>query len=160
KRLGIHDNFFELGGHSLLALRLFTRIKAITGKELPLAILFEAPSVSKLAAVLDREGWSPSWSSLVAIQPSGSRPPFFFVHGHGGNVVRFRDLAHHLGPDQPFFGLQAVGLDGKQPAYTRMEEIAAHYLREIRAVQPAGPYYVGGFCFGGLVAFEMAQQLH
>lgn len=159
ERVGVHDNFFHLGGYSLAALRLFEQIKQRTGKELPLATLFQAPTVVQLAGILDREGWRPPWSSLVPIQPHGSRPPFFCVHAHGGNVVGFYDLARHLGADQPFYGLQAEGLDGRQPDYHGIEAIAARYLEQIRQVQPSGPYYLGGHCFGGLVAFEMALQL-
>jgi amino acid adenylation domain-containing protein len=160
KPIGIRDNFFELGGHSLLAVRLFSQIEKIFGKRLPLATLFQAPNVESTAKLLRQEAWTPSWSSLVPIQPRGSRPPFFCVHAHGGNVLNFKDLARCLGPDQPFYGLQAQGLDGSRPGHKSVEEMAAHYLKEMREVQPVGPYLLGGYCFGGKVAFEMAQQLH
>jgi thioesterase domain-containing protein/acyl carrier protein len=159
KPIGIKDNFFELGGHSLLAVRLFAQIEKVFGKKLPLATLFQAPDVENFAKLLRQEGWLPSWSSLVPIQPNGSRPPFFCVHAHGGNVLNFKDLARHLGPDQPFYGLQAQGLDGSRPRHGSVEEMAAHYLKEIREVQSVGPYLLGGHCFGAKVAFEMAQQL-
>jgi thioesterase domain-containing protein len=81
------------------------------------------------------------------------------VHGHGGNVLFCRDLARLLGPDQPFYGLQAQGLAGQRARHTRVEDMAAHYIKELRTLQPEGPYYLGGYCFGGLVVFEMAQQL-
>ena len=158
--IGVNDNFFDLGGHSLLAVRLFAQIEKISGKKLPLATLFQAPTVEQLASILRQEGWTPPWSSLVAIQPNGSRPPFFCVHAHGGNVLIFNDLARRLGSDQPFYGLQAQGLDGQQNRHTGIEEMAAHYIQEIRTVQPTGPYFLGGYCFGGKVAFEMAHQLH
>lgn len=158
--LGIRDNFFSVGGHSLLAMRLFALIEQKFGRRLPLATLFEAPTIERLAALLRRQDWTPSCSSLVPIQPNGSRPPFFCVHAHGGNVLNFKDLARHLGSDQPVFGLQAKGLDGKQPRHTSVEEMAADYLKEIRELQPSGPYFLGGYCFGGKVAYEMAQQLH
>lgn len=157
--VGTRDNFFELGGHSLLAVRLFAQIEQKLGKRLPLATLFEAPTVEQLARLLRRNDWTPSWSSLVPIQPHGTRPPFFCVHAHGGNVLNFNDLARHLGGDQPFFGLQAKGLDGKEPKHTSVGEMAVDYLKEIREVQPVGPYLLGGYCFGGKVAFEMARQL-
>jgi amino acid adenylation domain-containing protein len=157
--IGIRDNFFDLGGHSLLAVRLFAQLQKIFGKKLPLATLFQAPTVEQLARLLRDANWSPSWSSLVAIQPSGSKPPFFCVHAHRGNVLNFNALARCLGADQPFYGLQAQGLDGTRPRHTTIEEMAAHYLEEIRSVQPKGPYLIGGLCFGGKVAFEMAQQL-
>jgi len=158
--VGLRDNFFEVGGHSLLAAKLMHRIGLAVGRPLPLALLLEAPTVEQLAAALHQEGWSRHWSSLVAIQPEGTKPPFFCVHGVGGNVVGFRDLGRHMAPTHPFYGVQARGLDGRQPHLTTIEEMATHYLSEIRSVQPHGPYFLGGFSFGGLVAYEMAQQLH
>jgi thioesterase domain-containing protein/acyl carrier protein len=157
--VGLRDDFFELGGHSLLAVRLFVQIEKTFGRKLPLATLFQAPTVEQLADVLRQEGWSPPWSSLVPIQPRGSRPPFFCVHAHDGHVLVFKDLARHLGPDQPFYGIQALGLNGDQVPHSRVEDMAAHYVEEIQTLQPEGPYFLGGYCWGGRVAFEMAQQL-
>ena len=159
RSIGVRDNFFDLGGYSLLAVRLFAQIEKRFDKKLPLATLFRAPTIEQLAKLLRQDGWSPSWSSLVAIQPYGSKPPFFCVHAHGGNVLNFNDLARRLGLDQPFYGLQAQGLDGGESKHTSIEEMAADYIEEIRAVQPQGPYFLGGYCFGGKVAFEMAHQL-
>jgi aspartate racemase len=159
RRIGVRDNFFELGGHSLLAARLFAQIESAFGKNLPLATLFSAPTVEHLAELLRQKGWRPSWSSLVPIQAGGSRPPFYCVHSAGGNVLTYRDLARRLGEDQPVYGLQARGLDGREPPHTRVQDMAAHYVREIREFQPRGPYHLGGSSFGGTVAFEMAQQL-
>jgi amino acid adenylation domain-containing protein len=158
KAIHVTDDFFDLGGHSLLAARLMHRVKQVFDKTLPLAVLLEAPTIQQLAIVL-REGSSNRWSSLVALQPEGSNPPFFCVHGVGGNVVGFHELARHMKPDYPFYGLQSYGLDGKHSLHTRIEDMAAHYLTEIRAVQPEGPYQLGGFSLGGLVAYEMASQL-
>jgi len=112
-----------------------------------------------LAEVIGKGEGSEEWSSLVAIQPEGWRPPFFCVHGIGGTVLRFYDLARHLGPDQPVYGLQAQGVNGKHPCHSRVEDMAAHYLTEIRHLQPQGPYYLGGYSLGGSVALEMARQL-
>jgi amino acid adenylation domain-containing protein len=157
--IGVRDNFFELGGHSLLAVELFAQIHKNFGKKLPLATLFEAPTIEQLAIVLRNKVWSPKWSSLVAIQPSGSKPPFFCVHGAGGNVLNYHRLAHYLGSDQPFYGLQSQGLVGL-PSHTKIEEMASSYLKEIQTIQPKGPYYLGGYCMGGTIAYDMAQQLY
>lgn len=157
--ISMTDNFFDMGGHSLLAVRLFAQIEQKFSKKLPLATLFEAPTIEQMSRLLRREDWKPSWSSLVPIQSNGSKPAFFCVHAHGGNVLNFNHLARHLGSQQPFFGLQAQGLDGSQSRHTSVEQMAAHYLEEIREVQPVGPYLLGGYCFGGKVAFEMAHQL-
>ncbi|MDQ2935944.1 MAG: amino acid adenylation domain-containing protein, partial [Acidobacteriota bacterium] len=157
--IGIDDNFFELGGHSLLAVRLFAQIEKSFGRNLPLATLFQAPTVRLLAKVLREDGWSAPWSSLVLMQNGGNRLPFFCVHAAGGNVLEYHDLSRLLGPDQPFYGLQAQGLDGSQPPHTTIEDMASHYIDEMREVQPAGPYLLGGRSSGGTVAFEMACQL-
>jgi amino acid adenylation domain-containing protein len=157
--IGVKHNFFELGGHSLVAVRLMHRVEQAFGRNLPIATLLQAPTIEQLASILRQKGWSSLWSCLVPIQTSGSKPPFFCVHGIGGAVVRFYDLARYLGSDQPFYGLQAQGLDPRHSCHTRVEDMAAHYLKEIRSVQPEGPYFLGGYSFGGTVAFEIAQQL-
>jgi phthiocerol/phenolphthiocerol synthesis type-I polyketide synthase E len=153
------DDFFDLGGSSLMALRMFSEIERQFGRNLPLSILFEASTLEGIADILREEDWTATWSPLVEIQPGDSRPPFFFVHAAGGNILLYRDLARHLGPDQPVYGLQAQGLDGEQPFLTTIEEMAALYLKEVQAVLPEGPYLLGGYCMGGTVALEMAQQL-
>jgi amino acid adenylation domain-containing protein len=158
-RVGLNDNFFELGGHSLLAVRIIVEIESIYGRRLPLATLLQAPTVGALAEVLRKENWTPSWSSLVPLQPGGSKPPLFLIHSHGGNVLEYYPLANHLDKDQPVYALQARGLDGNIPKNRSLEEIASAYLKEIRTLQSEGPYFLGGFCFGGLVALEAAQQL-
>ena len=159
KPIGIKDNFFEIGGHSLLAARLFSRIEKAMGLNLPLATLFQAPNIELLARIIRKKDWIDNWSSLVPIRPGGSKPPLFLVHGAGGNVLLYRELASHLGADQPLYGLQAKGLDGKSPYFTRIEDMAVHYVQELRSLQPEGPYYLGGYCLGGAIALEMAQQL-
>jgi amino acid adenylation domain-containing protein len=157
--IGVRHNFFELGGHSLVAVRLMNRVEQAFGKKLPIATLLQAPTVEQLAAILRQEGWEPSSSCLVPIQTGGSKAPFFCVHGANGAVVRFYDLARYLGSDQPFYGLQARGLDERNPCDTQTEVMASRYIKEIRSVQPEGPYLLGGYSMGGAVAFEMAQQL-
>ena len=156
--IGLNQNYFELGGTSILAVRLFAQIAKEFQRKLPLSVLFEAPTIAQLAKVLQDDA-SSNWSPLVAIQPNGSRPPFFCIHGGGGNVLIYRDLSRHLGSDQPFYGLQAQGLDGERPCLTTIEAMASLYVTEIRRLQPHGPYHLGGYCMGGTVAYEMAQQL-
>ncbi len=157
--IGITDNFFDLGGHSLLAVRLMTQIQNRFAQDLPLSSLFQGATIEHLASILRRQTASLPWSSLVRIQPIGSKRPFFCVHPVGGNVLCYVDLARHLGLDQPFFGLQAPGLEGEREPHSRIEDMAAHYIEALRVVQPEGPYLLGGWSFGGVVAFEMAQQL-
>ncbi|MCK4826198.1 hypothetical protein KA005_61215, partial [bacterium] len=159
KDIGINDNYFELGENSLMAVRLFTQIEKIYGKRLPLATLYKAPTVKRLSDLLNQKELIPSWSPLVEIQAGGYKPPIFFMHAEGGNVLEYQPLAKHLGKDQPFYGLQAQGLEGKEIVVHTIEEMAAHYIKEIQTVQPKGPYYFGGYCLGGIMAFEMAQQL-
>src|SRR5262249_55610793 len=125
--LGVQENFFELGGDSLLALRMFAQIKDRFGKNLPVATLFRAPTIEQLAAILRQEVWSDSWPSLVAIQPNGSKPPLYCIHACDGDVLIYRPLVRHiihLDLDQPIYGLQAQGLDGKQVPYNRIEDMA------------------------------------
>jgi amino acid adenylation domain-containing protein len=158
-KIGIHDNFFDLGGHSLKAAYLFFLLEQVYGRRLPLATLFQAPTIAEFASVLSQEDWTPPWQSLVAIQPNGAAVPIFMVPGVGGNVLVFAQLAKLLGPNQPSYGLQARGLDGKEAPFTSVPEMASHYVAQIRRFRPNGPYTVLGSCTGGLIAYEMAQQL-
>jgi amino acid adenylation domain-containing protein len=159
-RIGVHDNFFERGGHSLLAVLLMARIEKRLGKTLPLAALFSAPTLEALAALAETSGGHPAGRKgrgpLVAIKSGGEQAPFFCVHPVGGNVLCYLDLARHLAPDQPFYALQAPD---DRPHAKSVEEMAARYLAEVRRVQPQGPYRLGGWSMGGLIAFEMARQL-
>jgi amino acid adenylation domain-containing protein len=160
KIASVRDSFFDLGGHSLLAVHIFGEIEKVFHVGLPLATLYEAPAIEDIARILSAGATSSRWSSLVAIQPSGRRPPFFCFHGDGGNVLIYRKLAQYLGSDQPVYGLQSQGLDGRSPLLKTVEEMAALYVREIRRTQPHGPYMLGGYCLGGTIAYEVAQQLH
>jgi thioesterase domain-containing protein/acyl carrier protein len=159
KPIGVTDSFFDLGGHSLLAVRLFAEITRVFGANIPLAAIFQSPTIAEIASMIRGEGLAQSGESLIAIQPKGTKPPLFFVHAYGGGVFFYRELADSLGADQPFYGLQSVGLDGRKRPHTRVEDMAAHYLDEIKKVQPKGPYFIGGRCLGAYVAFEMANQL-
>jgi amino acid adenylation domain-containing protein len=160
KPVGTQDDFFALGGNSLLAAQLFAQVEKTFSKKLPLAILFQAPTIEQQANIIRQEDWVPDWSSLVALRTGGFKPPLFFAAPVGGNVLSYRDLIMRLAPDQPCYGLQAVGLDGVQTPLRSVNEVAAHYIKEILTLQPDGPYYLSGSSFGGLVAYEMAQQLH
>ena len=160
ERVGVRDNFFELGGHSLLAVRLFVEVERITGCKFPVVTLFQAPTIEQLAQILCQDGSESSHSLLVPIQPQGSKPPLFLVHGAGGDVLwGYANLAAHLPPDQPIYGIKSRGQAGLDE-FARVEQMASYYLEQVRAFQPQGPYYLGGYCFGGNVAYEMARQLH
>ncbi|MCP6762150.1 MAG: amino acid adenylation domain-containing protein [Fischerella sp. CENA71] len=158
--IGIRDNFFELGGHSLLAISLIAKIQSLFGKNLSLAAFFQGATIESLANILRSSTVSPSWSTLVTIQSGDSKQPFFCVHPGVGTVLAYVDLAHYLGLEQPFYGLESLGLEDEQKPYGQVEQMAAHYIEAMQSVQPQGPYRLGGWSFGGLIAFEMAQQLH
>ena len=158
RQVGVTNSFFELGGHSLLIVRLMQLIKARWGRELPLTTLFQYPTIEKIAVLLrDRE--EVSSSPLVGLQTGGSRRPFFCVHPIGGSVFPYLSLREYLGAEQPLYGLQAQGMDGDLPPLARVEDMAESYIAALRAVQPNGPYLLGGWSMGGLIAYEMTQQL-
>ena len=157
--VGVRDDFFSLGGHSLLGVRLMARIESSFGQNLPLASLFQGATVEKLAGLLHEPPHDRGASALVGIQPNGEGTPFFCVHPGGGNVLCYKELANHLGSERPFYGLQARGLAENQIPHTRIEDMAAYYIDAIRTLQPDGPYLIGGWSMGGVVAYEMARQL-
>ncbi|MEM9163053.1 MAG: alpha/beta fold hydrolase [Cyanobacteria bacterium P01_F01_bin.4] len=158
--IGVKDNFFDLGGHSLLAVQLFAEIEQAFDQNLPLVTLFQSPTIEAMASILHQSEWVAPWSSLVLIKSGGAKPPLFCIHAVGPSILNYRNLTPYLDPEQPVYGLQAQGQDGKQAPLTRIEDMAAHYIQEIRTVQPEGPYFILGHSFGGLVAYEMARQLH
>lgn len=158
--IGVKDNFFELGGNSLLAMRFLIALNLRLNKTLPITTFLESQTIEQLANVLTDQEKQVSWSSLVPIQTNGDKPPLFCIHAKGGNVLFYRNLVQHLQPNQPVYGIQPQGLDGRQAPSTSVVEMASRYIQEIRKVQPQGPYFLGGFSFGGLVAYEMAQQLY
>jgi amino acid adenylation domain-containing protein len=157
--IGTRDAFFEIGGHSLAALRLIDRVDRAIGVRLPVSAILEAPTVEQMARLIESRSLRRYRGTLVPIQPEGSRPPLFCVHGIGGAVLSYGHLARYLPDDQPFYALHARGIDGLDHPHTRVEDMAADYLRQIREVQPEGPYRLGGYSFGGLVAYEMARML-
>jgi len=156
--ISIHDNFFELGGNSLLAVALFEKIKKEFNKSFALAYIFNAPTIYQLAAAL-KVTTETLLSSLVPIQPNGTKAPLFCVHAGGGDILFYGNLSLCLGQDQPFYGIQAKGINGTEIPSSQMEQMANYYISEIRKVQPEGPYYLAGYCLGARIVFEMAQQL-
>jgi amino acid adenylation domain-containing protein len=159
--IGITDNVFELGVDSLLTAQLFTRIeKRLMKSALRPGSLFQAPTIETLAALLrGQQTTAANWTSLLPIQPHGTKRPLFCVHGAAGTVLGFYPLARRLAPHRPVYGLQNQGLFGRDVPHSTVEEMAAHYIKEIRTVQPHGPYLLAGWCFGGILIFEIAQQL-
>lgn len=158
-KVGVFDDFFDLGGHSLIAVQIMNDIQAELHKTLPLASLFQHSTIEKLALLMRLNGKSITWDSLVPIKPTGTKTPLYIVHGAGMHVLLFNTLAVNLDPDQPVFGLQAKGLNGiDEPHYT-IEDMAAHYVKEIIAKNPKGPYALAGYSLGGLIAYEMARQM-
>lgn len=175
RTVGVRDNFFDLGGHSLIAVRLFARIKKAYHVEFPISLLFEAPTIERCAEAIRRAlevdaraptlqatPREPRYTHLVPMHPGqgGDKTPFFLVAGMFGNVLNLRHLAHLLGNERRFYGLQALGLYGTHKPHETFEEMAADYLAEVRQVQPNGPYLLGGFSGGGITALEMALQLN
>jgi thioesterase domain-containing protein/acyl carrier protein len=171
EQVGVQDDFFELGGHSLIAVRLFAQVKKRFEVDYPISVLFEAPTAEKLAALLrselggDATGAAiekPAFRFLVPMHAGdvgAASAPFFLVAGMFGNVLNLRHLASLVGRERRFYAIQAQGLRGDEQPHRTFEEMAAAYLAELRAVQPHGPYFLGGFSGGGITAFEMAQQL-
>ena len=161
ERVGIHDNFFAMGGHSLLTLQVLDRAHR-AGIDLAPQDMFNHQTIGELvAAVASKTADSEEtrWSSLVPLQPGGSRRPLFLVHTTPGDILGYGNLVHHLGPDQPCYGLQSLGLHDPEQAHGSIEEMAAYYVDLILSVQPEGPYVLGGWCYGGIVAVEMARLL-
>ncbi|WP_223644877.1 non-ribosomal peptide synthetase [Corallococcus sp. EGB] len=155
--VGVRSSFFELGGHSLLAVRMVASIREQLGLSLPLSVLFQQPTIEQLAQVLRDD--SQAWTPLVPLERGepGNRP-LFLVHPGGGNVLAYSELARRLGPSLPVYGLQSRGLDGR-PVVESIEEMASLYLEAVRTVRPHGPYQLGGWSLGGVIAYEMARRL-
>lgn len=157
--IGINDKFFDLGGDSLLAIRMFSSVEETFRKNIPIATLFEAGTIEKLADIIRQDGWAAPESSIVPIKPNGTKPPFFCIHAGGGNVLFYNDLARYVPDDLPFYGIRARRLGGRQVGHATFEEMAEFYISELRTLQPEGPYFLGGSSLGGMIGLEMAQQL-
>jgi amino acid adenylation domain-containing protein len=160
RSVGVRSNFFQLGGHSLLAVQLVTLIRTRLGLRVPVESVFLAPTVESLADRIREQGERPLWKPVLAIQPHGNKPPFFCVPPLGFSVVQYRDLASHLGSEQPFYSFQAGPVE--EPSVeggSSLAGLASKYVAAMREIQSDGPYHVGGWSSGGVMAFEMAQQL-
>jgi amino acid adenylation domain-containing protein len=160
--IGVNDDFFNLGGDSLLAISAESRIREAFGVNIGIQSLFDNPTIAGLAIALDESKSEPKGREhqiLVRMRPgSPERPPFFCLHGTGGDILNMRPLAMALPSNLPFYCFQDKALDGSEP-FESVEAEATCYVDEIRRVQPHGPYYLGGTCFGGLTAFEIARKL-
>jgi amino acid adenylation domain-containing protein len=159
KPISVTENFFDLGGHSLQAAVLTARIKSQIGTAIPLGMVFAAPTIEKMALALREKLEFTTSGSIVPMQEKGTWPPLFMVSGIGGHVFTFLKLSKLLGNDYPIYGIKAIGVDGKQRSPDTIEESARQYVKEIVALRPVGPYLLGGYSYGGLVALEIAIQL-
>ena len=158
--VGMEDGFFDLGGQSMQAVQLLSRVERAFGTTPPMSLLFDGGTPARMAAALQPDAEAaPRWDALVPIQPGGTRMPLYCVHSYDGQVLLYRHLPQYLGPDQPVYGLQAIGLDGDEEPLTDVRDMAARYVEEIRSVQPEGPYALLSICFGIAVALEMARIL-
>jgi len=156
----VESNYFELGGTSLQALRLFEQVEKRFGVYLPVGTLINAPTVEQLVKIIEKkDDHAKNWSLVVPIRSTGHKKPLFLIHGGAGNVLLYRELAMCLPDDQPVYGIQAQGLNGKDAILTSIEEMAERYVKEIQLVDPEGPYYLGGYCLGGTIIYEMARHL-
>jgi amino acid adenylation domain-containing protein len=157
--IGITDNFFDLGGHSLIALQLFAQIEQVWNKRLSWGILFASSTIAEIADIIRQEEVETDWSPLVLLRSGKNKPPLFCLHALGGTLFGYYDLVRNLGEDRPIYGLQSQGIDGKQPPLESVEAMASYFIKSIQTVQTHGPYFLLGYSFGGLVAFEIARQL-
>ena len=154
--VGLDQDFFALGGHSLLAERMLVQVEGWFGFRLPHSVLVEHPTIRELASYL-RESPDERWPAIATLQAGGELTPLFIAHGIGGSLLSFLDLAKELGREQPVYGLQLPTYVDEHQAPVR--QLAANYLKQVRAIQPAGPYHLAGHSSGGVIVFEMACQL-
>jgi aspartate racemase len=157
--VGVTDDFFDLGGHSMMAVRMLTQVEQRFGQRLRLGDMVRSPTVRALAETLSGRSEEDDGGALVRLKPEGSRPPLFLIHSLTGDVLIYRDLVKRLHADQPAWGLEAIGADGEAVPMRGIPEMASHYIEKLRTVQPEGPYFMAGLCYGGAVAHEIAHQL-
>jgi len=157
--IGVQDNFYDLGGHSLLAIQIVAKIDEVLGKSIPISAFFQSPTVEGLANIIQINDLTPNPTYLTPIQTGGEKPPLFCVPAAASTAMRFKLLSKHLGQNQPLFGFEYPGMDGNSKPMTSIPEMAQVFNLELMKIQPQGPYYLAGMCYGGNVAFEMAQQL-
>jgi thioesterase domain-containing protein len=158
-RVGIYDDFFKIGGHSLLATQFVSRVRRQIGTDLPLGLLFGSPTIAALVAHLKTSTTRATTPFLVSLRSTGHRPPLVLAHAVGGDVVPYQGLAQALSEEQPLYGLRARGLEPGETPLDNLREMATQYVESIRELDTSGPYSLGGWSMGGLIAFEMAQQL-
>ena len=158
--LGVKDDFFALGGHSLLAVRLVAKVERELSVKLPLATLFEGATVERMAErIVELRGEGKRLPTLTPLKSSGTKTPLFLLHGSDGELMIYRELVSAISSDQPVYGIQPIGLDGRDLPFLNLQEMAAHYVSELRAFAPEGPYLLAGYCFSGVLAYEVAHQL-
>ncbi|MEO0868582.1 MAG: amino acid adenylation domain-containing protein [Cyanobacteria bacterium J06642_11] len=154
-----NDSFFELGGDSLLAAELSINIEKTFNHPFPISNFFKAPTLQRMASLLKENTGDIPGEVIIPIQPNGSQPPLFCFHTKSGSVFDYYGLAKYLGPEQPIYGVQSRGFDTGQVHHDQIETMAVDYLKEMQSLQPHGPYYLCGYSFGGLLAYEIAQLL-
>lgn len=159
KEIGITDDFFELGGHSLIAVRLMGLIRQHFGRNLPLATLFDHPTIENLAEVIDQNLNPMKWDCVIPVRKEGNKPPLYVIHGQLLDILFIRNLLPYLDSDQPLYGIQGMGLSGKSSPIRKVEVIARHYVDEILTHTPNGPYMITGYSSGGVYALEVARLL-
>lgn len=158
ERVGRHDNFFELGGDSLLGMQLYAALEEQFSRKIPVNTLFDAPTLAGLSNFLEQPDSQP-WDSLVLLKPGKDKTPLFLIHDADGEIVLYLNLARQLHPDRPVYGLRPYGKEGFPILHTRRDELVNHYIARIRSVQPDGPYLLSGLCDGGVIAYEVGQQI-
>jgi thioesterase domain-containing protein len=156
--ISTEDNFFDIGGDRSSAERLFTEIAAVYGRELSPLLIYRAPTIAALAALLSQEG-PITVPPLLLLNATTQGPPLFIAHGLGDTVMGFSELVRRMRVAHPIYGMQARGVDGLTEPFDNIEDMAQYHLEAIQRLQPRGPYFLTGYSLGGLIALEIAQRL-